>query len=165
MLGCGLINARLSVVSGLLVLYHWWELPQVVLSPHKFCHNKCVCHDKNMFVLVVTTKHVFFLSWQKYAGCDKTCLSWQIFVVTKVLSQQKRCCNKHNFGTTKVLSQQAYFCHDKRCVLLWQTRVCHDKHMLAATKVLSQQKWYLRQLLPVLVLAWCVEGELLCCWC
>ena len=93
MLGCGLINARLSVVSGLLVLYHWWELPQVVLSPHKFCHNKCVCHDKNMFVVVVTTKHVF-------------CHDKSMLVATKHMFVMTNICRDKSFVATKTLLQQ-----------------------------------------------------------
>ena len=33
------------------------------------------------------------------------------------------------FVMTKVLLWEAYFCHDKRCVLSWQTCVCRDRHV------------------------------------
>ena len=119
------------------------------------------CHDKSM--LAVTK----LLSWQNYVCCDtifvmtntclsrqkfcldkhmntfvttKLCLSRQIFVVTKVLLWQKYfVMTSIIVFTTKLLSQQAYFCCDKRCVLLRQTRVCCDNF-------LPWQKWYLWQL-------------------
>ena len=61
------------------------------------------CRSKQMYV---TTK--VWLLWQNLCH-DKTvmtklCLSWQFF-------------------TTKLLSWQAYFCRNKRCVLLRQTRL------------------------------------------
>ena len=79
--------------------YHWQELSQVsFLSPQKFCH------DKHVFVATTVC-----LSWQN-------CLSWQIFVVTKVF------CDKHNFVATSIL-------------LLCATKdvFCHDKHMCVTT--------------------------------
>ena len=80
--------------------YHWQELPQIsFLWQQKFCHDKCACHDKHVFVM---TKHVF---------ChDKSMLIATKLVMTNI------CHDKHVF-VTKVLSSQAYFCHDKRHVL------------------------------------------------
>ena len=105
------------------------------------------------------TKHKY-LSWQKYACCNKTfvmtklCLSWQIFVTTNVLLWQMFCCDHHTFVTTNNL-----FCHDKHMfvmtskwpVVSWQTHVCLNKHVFVATKPLSWQKWYLWLLLPMIV--------------
>ena len=61
----------------------------------------------------------------------KLCLSWQIFVATKVLLRQTYFWrNKSYVATNILLSRQAYFCCDKRRVLSWQTRVCSDKLLL-----------------------------------
>ena len=59
-----------------------------------------------------------------------------MFVTTKYF-----CHNKYIFITTNVLSHRAYFCHDKRCVLSWQTGICRDKSKLVATEVLSQENF------------------------
>ena len=123
------------------VLYHWWELPQVLfLLRQKFCCDKHVfvatkhvfCRDKSM---LVTTK---CLLRQTYFCCDKT------FVKTNI------CCDKHNFVAAKLLSWQAYFCCDKHVkkpdLLLRQKYACHNKsfvkHKSVATKRLSQQAYY-----------------------
>ena len=95
-----------------------------------------------------------FLSRQKF--CRKILGSWRqnVFVATKVLSQQTRPLSrqkyvyrdkscvvtniklfqvyKHNFVATKLLLRQAYF-----CALSGQTHVCCDKHVFVATNVMA----------------------------
>ena len=123
---------------------HWWELPQVY-----FCRNKG-------FVATNTR-----LSRQKYACCDKTfvtiniffscacCFSWQ----TKQLSRQNYVCHqKCCQGTHTSVTTKDVFCHDKRLVLLCQTHVC-------CNKLLSWQKWYLWQLPPE-ILKWHAQVKL-----
>ena len=92
-----------------------------------------------MFVAtkVLLRQTVFFcrdktrvLSWQKYACCNKTLVATKlrllrqnIFVATKVLSQQTRlswhkfCRDKHTFVTTKDV-----FCRNEH--------ICHKRHNL-----------------------------------
>ena len=80
---------------------------------NNICLNKQFCHDKHTFVTTNTClsrQNISFVS-------TKSCLSRQVFVVTEVLLRQ------NIFVATKVLWWQAYFCHDKRCVLLWQTHL------------------------------------------
>ena len=84
---------------------------------------------------------VSFLSRQNTSFVvTKVCLSWQIFVATKVLSRQAYFCrDKHVFVTTKNV-----FCCDKKHVLSWQ-KAC----FVVTNTYLSQQKWYLWQLLSM----------------
>ena len=86
-------------------------------SCHKYnlSRQKYACHET---IMTVATKHVF-LSRQKYACRNKTilCLSRQIFVMTKVLSQQ------NIFVATSILLSRQ------------KSRV--TKHVFVATKVLS----------------------------
>ena len=117
--------------------------------------QKYVCLDKTFVATnIFRDKHNFVttkvLSWQAYFCCDKHvpfvitkhifCRGKSMLVMTEPLSWQTCVCcdkiHKHNFITTKVLLKQAYFCHDKRCVLSWQTRVCSNKK----TQLWSHQK-------------------------
>ena len=83
-------------------------------------------------IFVMTNSFVmtnFYLSQQayfcrnKHVCCDKTCL-W---------SQQKYACNIQIFVVTKVLSQQKYF-FMTNIMLSWQ-KFCRSKHTFVATKL------------------------------
>ena len=107
-----------------------------------FCCDKTfvvtnICHDKHMFVAAS-----ILLSWQKTFCHNKRAfiainisLSWQIFVMRKVLLQQKIClsCQKFFVVTTSILLSR-----QKTCFVT--TNAC-----------LSRQKLYLWQLLPMIV--------------
>ena len=129
-------------------------------------------------IIFVVTKVLSWrlLSWQKYAGCDKTfvvtkmfCCDKHIFVVTKDVF----CCDKHkrcdlSRQTQKIsfvaTNTKDVFCRDKhkRCVLSWQTQkmcfvatntkdvFCRDKHVFFLTKILSWQKLNLWQRPPLI---------------
>ena len=81
--------------------------------------------------MLVATK---LLSWE-------TCLLRQIFVATKVLTQQKY------FVAANVILLRQIFCRGEHTFVATKDACCCDKHML-----LSWQKWHLRQLLPMLLL-------------
>ena len=98
-----------------------------VTTKDVFCHNKRVCHSKSK--LVVTK---LLLQQNYFCHDEKNCLSFQSFVMTSIFCHDKRCVlsrqthvclNKHVFVVTKVLSQQKFY--------LWQllptivTSVCH----------------------------------------
>ena len=110
-----------------LLVYHWWELPQVLfLSRQKFCHNK----HKDVFIM---TKHIF--CHDKSMLVTTKLLSRHIFVATNMcLSQQRFCLDKHTFVTTKDV-----FCCDKQ--LLVVTKVCLLQQISVMTK-LSWQKYF-----------------------
>ena len=113
--------------------YYWWELPQVsFLSRWKFC-----C-DKHLFFMTNTC-----LSWQNMSFVvTKVCLSQHIFVATNIchnnsfVTTKIFCGDKHKYFATKVLSRQSYFCHNKRCVLSWQTHVCCNRSFVATKMIL-----------------------------
>ena len=100
-----------------------------------FCHNKTFVatniivmtkllwwqayffHDKHMFVV---TKHILCNKKSMLVTTklllQETCLSWQIFVAIKVLSQQQYLVVTNIISSQQILSQQAHFCCDNRCV-------------------------------------------------
>ena len=105
----------------------------IILLRQTFCCGKltfvgtniCLSQQNKSFVttknMLITTKRL----------SQQTCVSWQIFAMTKVLSGQKY------FVTTNiVLLQRAYFCHKKRCVLSWQTHVCCNRTFVTTKMVL-----------------------------
>ena len=97
-------HATVTVLAACLqqyVKYHWQELPQVS-----------------------------FLLRQKYACCDKTfvmrnmCLLRQIFVATKVLTQQKY------FVAANITLLRQIFCRGEHTFVATKDMFCCDKHML-----------------------------------
>ena len=106
------------------VFYYRWELPQVsFLSCQNFvvfvATNVCLTHQNMSFVMT------------------RICLSWQLFVTTKVLSPQ------NIFVVTNTTS-----------ILLSQQKTCCNIHVFVTTKLLSPWKWYLWQLPPLIVIGY-----------
>ena len=112
---------------------------KVCLPQQNFCRDKIMfCHEKHM---------------QKLTCQDKTfvrtilCLLQQMFVWTKLLSQQKYVCRDKRFITRSILLSQQKTCFvvtNTYTCLSRQTHVCHDKTVFMT-------KGYLWQLPPVIV--------------
>ena len=114
---------------------------------NKICQQN-LCHDKYLLQQTILSHQAYFfhdkhktclLSGQKYACHDKTfvvtntCLSWQIFVRTKLVT------------TNIILSWQKFFL---------------ATNVFVMTECLSPQKWYLGQPPPVIwVLHFVVSGS------
>ena len=122
------------------------------LSQHKtrlLLRQMYACHDKSF----VTTN--IFLSWQNLY-CDKHML----LATSLFLSRQTRVCGDKTvvatnmclsgqiFVATKLVSQQKYFVvtNVTASILLSQQKMC----FVVTNMCLSWQKWYLWQLLPIL---------------
>ena len=145
--GLSLAGAATSIIFVITKVLSWqnmsFVMTKVCLSqPNYVCRNKIFlswqkfCCGRHTFV---ATEDMFCHDKRRVFGATKVSLSQQIFVITKLLSQQTYFCwDKHTFVMTKDV-----FCSNKH---VWR-----NKHVFVMTKTLLQQKWYLWQLPPVIL--------------
>ena len=144
-----LVHFFSCLVSGALLQLSCFWCTFVMFLVHfscRSCHKYHFCCDKYVFVgtnMYLTTKHVFCR--------DKS-------MVATILSQQK-------YVATKVSLLQAYFCHNKRHVLLWQTRVCCDMTKLILVAAPTYNSFWDTFAFILFTVHFCdysVSGALLC---
>ena len=158
-------HIKQTLISLLVLRYHWQELPQVYFW-HIFCSDKSmlamtklvvtklclsqqnifvatnICHDKHVFVTTKALSQQMMcftcLSWQKYVCCDKT------FVTTELcLSQQIFVMTKLFVMTTNIILLPQNFGHITSILLSQQNMCFAATNKSVVTKLLLWQKLYL----------------------